>query len=457
MGALEEGHCCLGLENGSKLGPIGLDVEGQQEIGEIEGAVKTLLQGLDEDINREGLIRTPRRVALAFMEGTSGYRMNVKEIVQDAIFPEAGLDDRVGEAGGNGGLVVVRDLGLFSYCELCLLPFQVNCHVAYVPAGQRVVGLSKLSRAADVFAKRLQDPQRLADEVCSALHNVIKPAGVCVILQCQHIHFPGSESSFKKEIRVCSGSGVFEEREADIWGELLGLLRLKGFLRRDISMKSSNQTWCPSLVSGASRMSLSLVPSLTNAVDSIIRSVGENPSRKELIGTPARFLRWLMKFKKSNLEMKLNGCVTSKLQLHEPNGEVGCNQKIFSVLNLPFCSQCEHHLLPFHGVVHIGGYFCASGGINPVGKPLLQSIVHFHGSKLQVQERLTRQIAETVAPLFGGDVMVVVEAKHTCMVSRGIGKFGSHTATVARLGRFLSDPGARALFMQTLPAETPNW
>ena len=87
------------------------------------------------------------------------------------MFPEVGLHDGVGHAGGAGGLVIVRDLDLFSYCESCLLPFQIKCHVGYVPSGQRVLGLSKLSRVADIFAKRLQDPQRLAVEVCSALHD----------------------------------------------------------------------------------------------------------------------------------------------------------------------------------------------------------------------------------------------------------------------------------------------
>ncbi|CAN1269476.1 GTP cyclohydrolase 1 [Linum perenne] len=158
----------------------------------------------------------------------TGYKQEVKDIVEGALFPEAGLNAAVGHAGGAGGLVVVRDLDLFSYCESCLLPFQFKCHVGYIPSGQRVVGLSKLSRVADVFAKRLQ-----------------------------------------------------------------------------------------------------------------------------------------------------------------------------------------------------------------------------------VQERLTRQIAETVSSLLGGDVIVVVEAGHTCMISRGIEKFGSSTATIAVLGRFSTDAVARAMFLQSLPNSSP--
>ncbi|CAN1269475.1 GTP cyclohydrolase 1 [Linum perenne] len=116
----------------------------------------------------------------------TGYKQEVKDIVEGALFPEAGLNAAVGHAGGAGGLVVVRDLDLFSYCESCLLPFQFKCHVGYIPSGQRVVGLSKLSRVADVFAKRLQDPQRLANEICSALHLWIKPADVIVVVEAGH-------------------------------------------------------------------------------------------------------------------------------------------------------------------------------------------------------------------------------------------------------------------------------
>lgn len=81
------------------------------------------------------------------------YRQRVNDIVQGALFPEAVLDNRVGHAGGAGGLVIARDLDLFSYCKSCVLPFQVKCHVGYVPSGERVIGLSKLSRVADISAK----------------------------------------------------------------------------------------------------------------------------------------------------------------------------------------------------------------------------------------------------------------------------------------------------------------
>ncbi|XP_047181416.1 GTP cyclohydrolase 1-like, partial [Vigna umbellata] len=162
----------------------------------IQYAVKVLLMGLGEDINREGIRKTPLRVAKALYEGTRGYVKSVKEIVEGALFPEGGVEkNKVGDAGGVGGLVIVRDLDFYSYCESCMLPFYFKCHVGYVPSAQRVLGISKLSRVTNVFAKRLQEPQRLANQVCSALHEGIQPTGVAVLLQCKHIPFPDMESN----------------------------------------------------------------------------------------------------------------------------------------------------------------------------------------------------------------------------------------------------------------------
>ncbi|XP_042487997.1 GTP cyclohydrolase 1-like [Macadamia integrifolia] len=480
MGALDDGHFSGELENGVKFGSLELDLEDELDTTvEIEDAVKVLLQCLGEDSNREGLKKTPLRVAKALREGTRGYRQKVKDIVQGALFPEAGLDSGVGQAGGAGGLVVVRDLDLFSYCESCLLPFQVQCHVGYVPSGQRVLGLSKLSRVADVFAKRLQDPQRLADEVCSALHNGINPAGVAVVLQCWHIQFPEvgrsccdqshqpTKVGMQGWVRalVYSGSGVFENENGDVWGDLLALLKLRGVnVEKTHNQTSANLCWCPSrsldvpVSNGhtsarncckASSKTGPSQSSMISAVATILHSLGEDPSRKELVGTPHRFVQWLINFKKANLEINLNGFSSAQRPMHQENGNGSCNQdEMHSVINIPFWSQCEHHLLPFHGVVHIG-YFHASGD-KPIERSILESIVHFYGCKLQVQERLTRQIAETVSSAFGAEVMVVVEANHICMVSRGIEKVGSSTATIAVLGRFSTDPTAKAIFLRSV-------
>lgn len=386
-----------------------------------------------------------------------GYRQKVKDIVHGALFPEAGLESGGGHGGGAGGMVVVRDIDLFSYCESCLIPFQVKCHVGYVPSGHRVVGLSKFSRVTDIFAKRLQDPQRLADEVCKALQHAIRAAGVAVVLQCSHIHLPNSE--FKKKlddnhwgwtkILVSSRSGVYEDEGASDWIEFLSHLRFRGIKMVDVCGNDGSLHWCPM------QSSLKVGPTnsvMAQAVISILRSLGEDPLRAELIGTPSHFVAWLMNFRCSNLDIGLNGFVRSRketiLQGNGNNSHDG-EDNLSTELNLSLWSQCEHHLLPFHGVVHIGYYH--SRVINPIDRSFLQQIVHFYGFKLQVQERLTRQIAETVSLHLGEDVMVVAEASHTCMISRGIEKFGSNTATVAVLGKFSSDPTARVKFLQSIP------
>lgn len=451
MGTLDEGHYNVVLENGVKLGGF----EQEPETIAIEDAVKLLLQGLGEDINREGLRKTPLRVAKAFREGTRGYTQNVKEIVQDALFPEVGVENGIGEAGGAGGLVLVRDLDLFSFCESCLLPFQVKCHVGYIPSGQRVVGLSKLSRVADIFAKRLQDPQRLADEICFALEHGINPTGVAVVLECSHIHFPNFESTFLDsnherwaKVVVGSGSGSFEKDDsAATWLDFFGLLRCRNVSLDNIRSRTAVQdSWCPSR--SHPRLGLGPNSTMASAVASIIRSLGQDPCRKELTGTPNRYVNWLTNFIDSKMEMKLNGF--SNIPLKTTIGRINYKEHIRSETNLSLWSLCEHHLLPFYGIVHIGYISCEEA--NPISRTLLQSIVHFHGFKLQVQERLSRLIAETVSPLLGGDVMVVVEANHTCMIARGIEKFGSNTATIAVLGRFSNDPAARSQFLQTIPS-----
>jgi len=379
--------------------------------------------------------------------------------VEGALFPEAGLGNtEVGHAGGVGGLVIVRDLDFYSYCESCMLPFYFKCHVGYVPSGQRVLGLSKLSRVTNVFAKRLQEPQRLAKEVCSALHEGIRPTGVAVVLECKHIPFPDMESNSLDSnhkgvmgILVSAGSGAFENKDADMWDDFFGLLRFRGIDKDKVHDKGSlDQCWCPSLSSKVSVKNEETNPIMVTAVASILRSLGEDPARKELQGTPGRYTKWLMNFQCSSIERELKGLLWSGNGALNTKEVVGFNEELHSELNLPFLSQCEHHLLPFYGVVHIG-YFI-SPGFQPIEKTLLQSIVHFYGIKLQVQERLNKQIAETVSPLIGGNVIVVVEASHTCMISRGIEKFGSNTATIAALGRFSTDLAARAMFLKSIPS-----
>ncbi|PKU84673.1 GTP cyclohydrolase 1 [Dendrobium catenatum] len=490
MGALEEGRFDPEVSDNT----VG-EGAGGPAMGTMENAVRVLLMGLGEDSEREGLRKTPIRVAKAFREGTRGnnefvdafvgYRQKVEDIVQGAFFPEAGLNNGIGHAGGDGGLVVVRDINLFSYCESCLLPFSIKCHVGYIPSGQRVVGLSKLSRVADVYAKRLQEPQRLADEICQALQNSIRPAGVSVALQCWHIQFPKvlkcinlnlprhpSRSSMQGWVHtsVCSSTGVFEQKKSSFSDDFHTLLQFSGAnfdlsntgcsihswcLLRSLDVPESNDDMMRNNLLNGRIFSKPVVShtSMVAAVASIILSLGEDPSRKELVGTPYRYVHWLMNFSRSNIDIRQNGFLLNAINSHKSsNGYIHRENEINSELNLPFCAQCEHHLLPFHGVVHIG-YFHDEEK-KDIDRSSLQTMVHFYGCKLQVQERLTRQIAEAVYSVLGRGVMVVLEANHICMVSRGIEKVGSSTATIAVMGQFSTDITAKALFLEAISKVT---
>lgn len=140
----------------------------------IEPLVVDLLKELGEDPCREGLLKTPERVASAFRYLTSGYQQTVAEILNGAIFSEQ-YDQ----------MVVVKDIEVYSLCEHHLLPFFGKAHIAYLPAG-KIVGLSKLARVVDMFARRLQVQERLTTQIAEALQDALQPAGVAVVVEARH-------------------------------------------------------------------------------------------------------------------------------------------------------------------------------------------------------------------------------------------------------------------------------
>ena len=142
---------------------------------ELEHMVKRELTMLGEDVDRAGLLKTPSRVAESMLWLTRGYEMNVAEIVGDAVFDEA-----------HQSMVMVRDIELYSLCEHHMLPFFGKAHIAYIPDG-RIVGLSKLPRIVEMFARRLQLQERLTEQIAIAIQDVLKPLGVGVVIEAYHL------------------------------------------------------------------------------------------------------------------------------------------------------------------------------------------------------------------------------------------------------------------------------
>ena len=142
---------------------------------ELEQHYKAIIEGLGENPNREGLLKTPERVAKSMQFLTHGYDINPDTIVQEAIFHEAYSE-----------MVLVKDIDVYSLCEHHMLPFFGKAHVAYIPNG-KIVGLSKIPRIVDAFARRMQVQERLTDEIKNCIQEALNPLGVAVVIEAQHM------------------------------------------------------------------------------------------------------------------------------------------------------------------------------------------------------------------------------------------------------------------------------
>lgn len=208
------------LSNSSEL--IGTDrLEKQLETNghttvsdqEMRQSVRTLLTELGEDPDREGLQDTPKRVSKAWQFLTSGYNQSLEELLNGAIFNENSHE-----------MVLVRDITLFSTCEHHMLPIIGHAHVAYIPNG-KVIGLSKIARICEMFARRLQVQERLTGQIADALQEVLKPQGVAVVIEATHmcmvmrgVQKPGSWTT------TSAMRGVFVD-DARTRQEFMGLIR----------------------------------------------------------------------------------------------------------------------------------------------------------------------------------------------------------------------------------------
>jgi GTP cyclohydrolase I len=165
-----------------------------------EDLVREILQRLGEDPNREGLKKTPQRVAQALQWLTRGYALDPMDLIRKAMFAER-----------HESMVLVRDIDMYSLCEHHLLPFFGKAHVAYIPNGH-IVGLSKIARLVEVYARRLQVQERLTDQVADALQCILEPAGVGVVIEAYHLcmMMRGIEKQHSKAV-TSAVRGVFRD------------------------------------------------------------------------------------------------------------------------------------------------------------------------------------------------------------------------------------------------------
>lgn len=141
----------------------------------ISNAYKSVIEHLSEDVNREGLLKTPERAAKAMQFLTKGYHQDPQEILRSALFQEDYSE-----------IVIVKDIELYSMCEHHLLPFFGKAHIAYIPNG-KIVGLSKIPRVVDVFARRMQVQERLTIEILDCIQEVLQPIGAAIVIEARHM------------------------------------------------------------------------------------------------------------------------------------------------------------------------------------------------------------------------------------------------------------------------------
>lgn len=173
---------------------------------------KDILQTLGEDPEREGLLKTPMRVAKAMQILTRGYFQDPHKVLTDALFEEK-YDQ----------MVIVKDIDVFSLCEHHMLPFYGKCHVAYIPNG-KITGLSKIARVVDIYSHRLQVQERLTQQIKDCIQETLKPQGVMVVIEAKHMCMQMRGVEKQNSITTTSAfSGVFES--AKVREEFMNLLR----------------------------------------------------------------------------------------------------------------------------------------------------------------------------------------------------------------------------------------
>ncbi len=189
------------------------DVYDLEKTSEIALKYANIIKAIGEDENREGLTKTPERASKAIQFLTQGYKKNAEDIIKGAMFEEAYSE-----------MIIVKDIELYSLCEHHLLPFFGKAHIAYIP-NKHIVGLSKIPRVVDVFARRLQVQERLTHQILDCINNTLKPEGVAIVIEAKHLCMMMRGVEKQNSLTTTSAFyGTFEE--AQTRNEFLDLLKL---------------------------------------------------------------------------------------------------------------------------------------------------------------------------------------------------------------------------------------
>lgn len=180
-----------------------LPVTKKIDLDVISHSVETMLKALGEDVTREGLLKTPQRVAKSLAFLTKGYQENPHDVINNAVFEED-IDE----------MVVVKNIEVYSLCEHHLLPFVGKAHVAYLPKG-KIIGLSKIARVVEIFARRLQVQERLTKQIADTLNQCLNPNGVAVVIEAEHMCMQMRGVQKRDSVMVTSAMlGDFKEKPA---------------------------------------------------------------------------------------------------------------------------------------------------------------------------------------------------------------------------------------------------
>ncbi len=179
-----------------------LDEYNKEITDDIKDQYASIVNGIGEDVSREGLVKTPERAAKAMLFMTQGYEQDAVKILKSAMFKEC-YDD----------MVIIKDIELYSLCEHHMLPFFGKAHIAYIPDGY-IVGLSKIPRIVDVFARRLQVQERLTHDILECINDTLKPKGVAVVIEASHMCMMMRGVQKQNSVTTTSGfRGQFEKIE----------------------------------------------------------------------------------------------------------------------------------------------------------------------------------------------------------------------------------------------------